>query len=181
MRKVLLMAAFILFAFACLFVSGCGPFWVDPYIVVKESSLNWVSIRYYNMNKLPARRIGVDIYGNGLVEVKSGTSQLVSNDFARNHESSDWSDIKTHRLHIKPDEANDIFQHLVNCGVLDREKHGKKSDKKTFQRFIAVKANICSHTYSENVNIFEEDPDLAENLLDVVREFEGTAIKGNLN
>jgi hypothetical protein len=181
MRKVLLMAAFILFAFACLFVSGCGPFWVDPYIVVKESSLNWVSIRYYNMNKLPARRIGVDIYGNGLVEVKSGTSQLVSNDFARNHESSDWSDIKTHRLHIKPEEANDIFQHLVNCGVLDREKHGKKSDKKTFQRFIAVKANICSHTYSENVNIFEEDPDLAENLLDVVREFEGTAIKGNLN
>lgn len=175
------MAAFILFAFACLFVSGCGPFWVDPYIVVKESSLNWVSIRYYNMNKLPARRIGVDIYGNGLVEVKSGTSQLVSNDFARNHESSDWSDIKTHRLHIKPEEANDIFQHLVNCGVLDREKHGKKSDKKTFQRFIAVKANICSHTYSENVNIFEEDPDLAENLLDVVREFEGTAIKGNLN
>jgi transcription antitermination factor NusG len=133
------------------------------------------------MNKLPARRIGVDIYGNGLVEVKSGTSQLVSNDFARNHESSDWSDIKTHRLHIKPEEANDIFQHLVNCGVLDREKHGKKSDKKTFQRFIAVKANICSHTYSENVNIFEEDPDLAENLLDVVREFEGTAIKGNLN
>lgn len=181
MRKVLLMAAFLLFAFACLFVSGCGPFWVDPYIVVKESSLNWVSIRYYNMNKLPARRIGVDIYGNGLVEVKSGTSQLVSNDFARNHESSDWSDIKTHRLHIKPEEANDIFQHLVNCGVLDREKHGKKSDKKTFQRFIAVKANICSHTYSENVNIFEEDPDLAENLLDVVREFEGTAIKGNLN
>lgn len=175
------MAAFLLFAFACLFVSGCGPFWVDPYIVVKESSLNWVSIRYYNMNKLPARRIGVDIYGNGLVEVKSGTSQLVSNDFARNHESSDWSDIKTHRLHIKPEEANDIFQHLVNCGVLDREKHGKKSDKKTFQRFIAVKANICSHTYSENVNIFEEDPDLAENLLDVVREFEGTAIKGNLN
>ena len=181
MRKILLTSSFLSFAFAGVFIAGCGPFWVDPYIVVKESSLNWVSIRYYNMNKLPARRIGVDIYGNGLVEVKSGTSQLVSNDFASNHKSSDWDDIKTHRIQIKPEEANDIFQHLVNCGVLDRETYGKKSKAKAFQRFIAVKANICTHTYSENVNIFEVDPDLAENLLDVVREFEGTALKGDLN
>ena len=24
--------------------SGCGPFWVDPYIAVEESALNWVDI-----------------------------------------------------------------------------------------------------------------------------------------
>ena len=60
----------------------------------------------------------------------------------------------------------------MNFGVLDREKTGKASKKAVQDRFIAVKANLCNNTYSDNVNIFEEDPDLAEQLLDVIREFE---------
>ena len=169
---------FVLLVLACLALvtfSGCGPFWVDPYITVKESSLNWVVIHYYNMSRDPIRRIGVEIYGNGLVLVKKGTSELVSNDFAKRHKESDWSDIKTFRLQIDPKEANDIFQNLVNFGVLDREKTFKASKKKSQDRFIAVKANLCNNTYSDNVNMFEEDPDLAEQLLDVVREFQNPA------
>ncbi len=173
MRKKNLIAAAVAAALAT--VAGCGPFWVDPYITVKESSLNWVSIHYYNLNRTPIRRVGVDIYGSGLVEVRSGESELVSNDFAKGYKSEDWSKIKSHRIQIDPKDANDIFQNLVNFGVLDREKTGKASKKKTFPRFIAVKANICSHTYSDNVNMFEEDPDLAEQLLDVIREFENPA------
>ena len=173
MRKKNLIAAAVAAALAA--VSGCGPFWVDPYITVKESSLNWVSIHYYNLNRTPIRRVGVDIYGSGLVEVRRGESELVSNDFAKGYKSEDWSKIKSHRIQIDPKDANDIFQNLVNFGVLDREKTGKASKKKTFPRFIAVKANICSHTYSDNVNMFEEDPDLAEQLLDVIREFENPA------
>ena len=38
--------------FSSLF-SGCGPFWVDPYITVRESQLNWVHIHYYNMRHKP--------------------------------------------------------------------------------------------------------------------------------
>jgi len=173
MRKKNLIAAAVAAALAA--VAGCGPFWVDPYITVKESSLNWVSIHYYNLNRTPIRRVGVDIYGSGLVEVRRGESELVSNDFAKGYKSEDWSKIKSHRIQIDPKDANDIFQNLVNFGVLDREKTGKASKKKTFPRFIAVKANICSHTYSDNVNMFEEDPDLAEQLLDVIREFENPA------
>lgn len=155
-----------------LLAAGCGPFWVDPYITVRESSLNWVAIHYYNMNRTPIRRIGVEIYGTGLVLVKKGSSELVSNDFAKRNERDDWDDIKTYRIQIKPKDANDIFQNLVNFGLLDREKTGKSSGKEVMNRFIAVKANICNNTYSDNVNMFEEDPDLAEQLLDVVREFE---------
>ena len=173
MRKKNLIAAAVAAALAT--VAGCGPFWVNPYITVKESSLNWVSIHYYNLNRTPIRRVGVDIYGSGLVEVRRGESELVSNDFAKGYKSEDWSKIKSHRIQIDPKDANDIFQNLVNFGVLDREKTGKASKKKTFPRFIAVKANICSHTYSDNVNMFEEDPDLAEQLLDVIREFENPA------
>ena len=154
------------------FLSGCGPFWVDPYITVQESSLNWVIIHYYNMNRQPIRRVGVEIRGTGLVEVKKGTSELVSNDFAKRYKDENWGNVKTHRIQIDPKAANDIFQNLVNNGLLDREKTFKASRKSSPNRFIAVKANVGNQTYSDNVNMFEEDPDLAEHLLDVIREFE---------
>jgi len=170
-----LISILIPFSFLLLTFSGCGPFWVDPYITVKESSLNWVIIHYYNMNRQPIRRIGVEIYGNGLVLVKKGTSELVSNDFAKRHKEESWGDVKTFRFQITPQRANDIFQNLVNAGALDKEKTFKASKKKVQDRFIAVSANLNCNTYSDNVNIFEEDPDLAEELLDVVREFENPA------
>ena len=162
--------SFLLSPFA--FLSGCGPFWVDPYITVGESSLNWTIITYYNMNRQPIRRTWVEIYGNGLVIVKKGASEQVTNDFARRHKDAGWEEIKTHRIQLDPKDTRDIFQNLVNYGLLDREKTFKASKKDSPDRFIAVKANIDSHTYSDNVNMFEEDPDLAEHLLDVVREFE---------
>ena len=166
----------ILFTFSLLLFTGCGPFWVDPYITVEESALNWVDIHYYNMSRQPIRRIGVTLHGSGLVEVKKGTSELVSNDFAKRYKEANWSQIKTYRVQINPDQANDIFQNLVNFGLLDREKTFKASKKESHDRFIAVKANINSNTYSDNVNMFEEDPDLAEQLLDVIREFEHPAL-----
>ena len=166
----------ILFTFSLLLFTGCGPFWVDPYITVEESALNWVDIHYYNMSRQPIRRIGVTLHGTGLVEVKKGTSELVSNDFAKRYKEENWSKIKSYRIQINPDQANDIFQNLVNFGLLDREKTFKASKKESHDRFIAVKANINSNTYSDNVNMFEEDPDLAEQLLDVIREFEHPAL-----
>ena len=152
--------------------AGCGPFWVDPYITVKESPLNWVQIHYYNLNRTPIRRVSVYLTGLGHVEVKKGVSDLVSNDFAKSYKDVNWSGIKTWRYDVDPKHVNDIFQNLVNYGILDREKSGRKSKKEKFDRFMAVKANISNNTYSEQENIFETDPDLAEQLLDVVREFD---------
>ena len=173
MRKIVLsVLSFVILNSVFVILPGCGPFWVDPYITVGESSLNWVIISYYNMNRQPIRRTWVEIYGNGLVIVKKGASEQVTNDFARRHKDKGWEDVKTHRLQLDPKEVRDIFQNLVNEGLLDREKTFKASKKDSPDRFIAVKANIDSHTYSDNVNMFEEDPDLAEHLLDVVREFE---------
>ena len=95
----------------------------------------------------------------------------------RTHSRRIRDNIRSHRIQVDPKRLNDIFQTLVNHGVLDREKTGKSSKKEKFNRFIAVKANINANTYSDNVNIFEVDPDLAENLLDVIREFEHPALK----
>jgi len=158
-------------------LSGCGPFWVDPYITVKESPLNWVDIHYYNTNRKPIRRVAVYINGLGLVELRKGTSDRVSNDFAKSFKSETWRDIRTQRLYTDPKHVNDLFQNLVNHGLLDKEKTFKGSDKEKFDRFIAVKANINNNTYSETQNIFEVDPDLAEQLLDVVREFDNPTLR----
>ena len=163
---------FLTVATFCAVFSGCGPFWVDPYITVRESPLNWVHIHYYNLNRKPIRRISVYMNGMGHVEVRKGTSDLVSNDFAKGYSGDNWNDIKTYRIDIDPAHANDIFQNLVNYGILDREKNGRKSKKDQFDRFMAVKANLSNNTYSAQENIFEVDPDLAEQLLDVVREFD---------
>ena len=156
--------------------AGCGPFWVDPYITVRQSHLNWVEIHYYNTNHDPIRRVAVLLTGSGHVELKKGTSELISNDFAKNNSSSEWANIKTQRIVSDPKHINDIFQNLVNHGILDREKNFKASKKKDIKRFIAVKANVSNHTYSETVNIFEADPDLAEQLYDVIREFDNPTL-----
>ena len=160
----------------CLAMPGCGPFWVDPYITVQESHLNWIEIHYYtNINSQPVKRTSVFINGAGHVEVRKGTSELVSNDFAKRNNSSEWAKIRTQRKTADPKHVNDIFQHLVNHGLLDREKNFKAAKNPRKDAFLAVKANISNYTYSERDNIFEVDPDLAEQLLDVVREFENPA------
>ena len=158
------------------FFSGCGPFWVDPYITVRPSHLNWVEIHYYSMTHQPYRRIAVYLNGAGHVEVKKGYSELISNDFAKHYDDANWDKIQVRRITADPKHINDIFQNLVNFGVLDREKLGKESKEDKFDRFIAVKANISNYTYSDNENIFEIDPDLAEVLLDVIREFDTPAV-----
>lgn len=171
----ILLSAFLVFSLSVVF-SGCGPFWVDPYITVKESQLNWVEIHYYNTKHKPIRRVSVTLKGSGFVEVVKGASEQVSNDFAKKHEDENWDNLRRSRYSVDPKHMNDIFQNLVNHGVLDREKFGRRSKKDSFDRFIAVRANLSNYTYSEHENIFEVDPDLAEVLLDVVREFDTPAV-----
>ena len=163
------MKRFFFAAFAVL--SGCGPFWVDPYITVKESSLNWVEIHYYNLNSKPIKRIAVFLSGGGYVKVRKGTSELVSNDFASRHKDENWDDIRWSQRTVDPGHVKDIFQNLVNWGLLDMEKIGQKSKAKHFDRFMAVKANIDNQAYYRQENIYEVSPELAEQLYDVVQEF----------
>lgn len=172
---VRILAVSSLIALSCA-LSGCGPFWVNPWITVKESNLNWAEIHYYNMNREPIHRTSVYLSGTGHVELKKGTSTRVSDDFAKKFKEDTWGDFKTMRINADPKHIQDIFQNLVNHGVLDKEKWGKRSKKSEFKRFIAVKCNISNNTYSESENIFEVDPDLAEILLDVVREFDNPTL-----
>ncbi len=172
-RRTLLHA---LAVFGLITFSGCGPFWVNPYITVTESKLNWVNIHYYRVDVKPIRRISLYMNGAGHVEIKKGTSELISNDFAKQNDSAEWANIRTQRFTVDPKHVNDIFQNLVNHGLLDPEKHFKSTEKPRTGRMMGVKANINTRVFSETQNIFESDPDLAEQLLDVIREFDNPTL-----
>ena len=176
LKRTLKYAFLAAFAAVVPLVEGCGPFWVNPYITVDESPLNWVEIHYYNMNKTPYRRIAVLLMGSGHVEIKKGTSDRVSNDFAKRFDDSEWGNFRTQRVRVDVGHVHEIYQNLVNHGLLDREKSFKRSKKEKFDRFMAVKANISNYTYSEPDNIYEVDPDLAEQLYDVIREFDNPTL-----
>ncbi len=162
--------AFLALALGVL-AGGCGLFWDDPYILVTEAPLNWCEIHYYNARNEPIRRDSVRITGSGFVEVRSGTSRRVSDSFAKNMEDPSWNDYSTQRFTVDPGHVREVFQSLVNAGLLDKDKMFASTKYPSPGRFIAVRAAFDNKTFSETYNIFEKDPELAERLLNVVHEF----------
>ena len=164
MKRVLLALGLMLF-------SGCGLFWDDPYVTVTVDALNWIEVHYYNASRDPVRRVSIRITGDGFVDVKSGTSRLVSDSFAKNFESADWGDIRSSRYNVDADHVREMFQDLVNAGLFDRDKFFRSTKYPSPGRFIAVRAAMDNKTFSEPKNMFEEDPELAERLYNIVLQF----------
>ena len=151
--------------------AGCGLFWDDPYVAVTVTPLNWVEIHYYNATREPIRRVNVRITGSGRVEVKSGTARRVSDSFAKDI-AGDTTDNYRERIYdVDAEHVREVFQDLVNAGLFDKDKMFTKTKHPSYGRFVAVRAAIDNKTYSESKNIFEEDPELAERIYNVVLEF----------
>ena len=152
-------------------LAGCGLFWDDPYVTVTVTPLNWVEIHYYNATREPIRRVNVRITGSGRVEVKSGTARRVSDSFAKDI-AGDTTDNYRERIYdVDADHVREVFQDLVNAGLFDKDKMFTKTTHPSNGRFVAVRAAIDNKTYSESKNLFEEDPELAERIYNVVLEF----------
>ena len=153
------------------FLAGCGLFFDDPYVQVTTTPLNWCEIHYYNAMRDPIRRTSVRVTGIGHVEVKTGTSRRVSDSFAKNNTDATWDDIRTSQYTVDPEHVREVFQTLVNAGLFDRDKMFTSTKHPSAGRFIAVRAAIDNKTFSEPHNVFEDDPELAERLYNVVLEF----------
>ena len=152
-------------------VAGCGLFWDDTYVTVTVTPLNWVEIHYYNATREPIRRVNVRITGSGRVEVKSGTARRVSDSFAKDI-AGDTTDNYRERIYdVNAEHVREVFQDLVNAGLFDKDKMFTKTTHPSNGRFVAVRAAIDNKTYSESKNLFEEDPELAERIYNVVLEF----------
>ena len=153
------------------FLAGCGLFFDDPYVQVTTTPLNWCEIHYYNAMRDPIRRTSVRVTGIGHVEVKTGTSRRVSDSFAKNNTDATWDDIRTSQYTVDPEHVREVFQTLVNAGLFDRDKMFTSTKHPPTGRFIAVRAAIDNKTFSEPQNMYEEDPELADRIYNVVLEF----------
>ena len=160
-----------LLALLLAFLAGCGLLFDDPYVTVTDTPLNWCEVHYYNATRDPIRRTSVRVTGTGLVEVKTGTSRLVSDSFAKNMTDETWGDITKSQYTVDPDHVRQVFQNLVNAGLFDRDKMFTSTKHPSPGRFIAVRAAFDNKTFSEPYNMFEEDPELAERLYNLVLEF----------
>ncbi len=171
LRRVLRLLALFTLHSSLFTLAGCGLFWDDPYVKVTTTPLNWCEIHYYNATREPVRRVSVRITGAGFVDVKSGTSRRVSDSFAKSMEDETWDDYRARQYNVDPEHVREVFQNLVNAGLFDRDKMFTSTKHPSTGRFIAVRAAMDNKTYSEVKNLFEEDPDLAERLYNVVLEF----------
>lgn len=147
---------------------GCANFFENPYFTVKESGLNWVTIRHYNYRTTPIQRVNLRLDGNGIVSVREGSSMLVTNPFAAGYENTSWSDINETRITISREEMSRIFQTLVNQGLFEKRRKG---DSTNTNEAIFVTANIQNKTCGSEDDIYGSDPNLAEHLKNVVLMF----------
>lgn len=153
------------------FLAGCGLFFDDPYVRVTETPLNWCEVHYYDATRDPIRRTSVRVTGSGHVEVRTGTSRRVSDSFAKNMADETWGDLTTRQYTVDPGHVREVFQNLVNAGLFDRDKMFTSTKNPPAGRFIAVRAAFDNKTFSEPYNMYEEDPELAERLYNLVLEF----------
>ncbi len=158
-------------------LAGCGLLFDDPYVAVTDTPLNWCEVHYYNATRDPIRRTSVRVTGSGLVEVKTGTSRRVSDSFAKNMADETWNDITARQYTVDPDHVRQVFQNLVNAGLFDRDKMFTSTKHPSAGRFIAVRAAFDNKTFSEPYNMFEEDPELAERLYNLVLEFNRPVVR----
>ena len=151
---------------ATLLLCGCRNFLEDPFFTVKESGLNWVEIRQYTISSHP-QRVRVRIDGNGIVTVREGTSPLVGNPFASDVSNERWDDIRETRITIPREEAQFLFQTMVDKGIFVKQD---KPDKEMLKKeAVYISANVQCKTTSSSDPV--TDPDLLDHLKMVVLMF----------
>ncbi len=171
LRRVLRLLALFTLHSSLFTLAGCGLFWDDPYVTVTTTPLNWCEIHYYNASREPVRRVSVRLTGSGFVDVKSGTSRRVSDSFAKSMDDETWDDYHARQYTVDPEHVRELFQNLVNAGLFDKDKMFTSTKYPSHGRFIAVRAAIDNKTQTEVKNVFEDDPELAERLYNIVLEF----------
>ena len=164
MRKIALFSVLLAAAVFC----GCQSYFDNPFFTVKESGLNWVSIRHYNYTAKPVQRVSVRIDGSGVVTVREGASMLVSNPFAANSSDPNWNDIRETRITLPREETVQLLQMLVDRGLF---KDRRKGDSVNTNEAIFVSANIECKTCGSEDDIYGSDPELAECLKNVTMMF----------
>lgn len=148
-------------AVALLAICGCQHPMENPHFQVRNSGLNWVEVRKYEVGGEHPQRVRVRLDGHGAVRIHAGSSPLVTNPFAHNPAHPQWADITETRRTISSEEAHLLFQTLVDGGLFVKQGTLKEDEKKEGD-FFFVSANISNKTTSSPEPV--TDPDLIEHL-----------------
>ncbi len=139
----------------------------NPKFEVKESGLNWVEIRQYTIGP-HTQRVRVRIDGSGIITVREGSSPLVGNPYAHDVNNAQWADIRESRVTIPREEANLLFQTLVDRGLFVKQEAVKDKNVEEGE-FFYVSANIQNKTAGSRDPV--SDLDLIDHLKMIVMMF----------
>ena len=153
-------------------LTGCALFRAeDPQqIVVTESPLNRLEIRYApDTGKKPVR---LSLEGTGHILVRTGSSPQIDNHFSQDVANAKWHDVREDQLTISPAQMRDIFQALVDRGLL---RAPDKEFLASVDRGIPV-VQIAGRLNNDAVTRLAVEPELAGYLRELLRLFEANKL-----
>jgi len=168
-----LLAALVVSAL-CVGVPGCALFRAEEprQIVVSESPLNSLEVRCApDAGKKPVR---LSLQGTGHILVRTGSSPQIDNHFSQDVASAKWHDLREDQLTISPEQMRDIFQALVDRGLL-REPDKDFLALAAADRDIPV-AQITGRLNNTAVTRLAVEPELAGYLRELLRLFEANRL-----
>jgi hypothetical protein len=106
---------------------------------VEHSSLDWVQFSRTVNGKDDKNPVTVRLQldGSGYLELRTGRSTRVKDDFWQQSATDNWQDIRTDRVVLSQDETVKIYQRLVDAGVYDRTKQRKEERAKATLAILA--------------------------------------------
>jgi hypothetical protein len=148
---------------SCMMLARKDP---DPALMVKESQLNWLEIRYLPGMGQPA--VLLSLQGSGHIQIKRGGSPLVSNDFSQDIANVKWNDLQVDQLTLTPAEMRGIFQALVDRGLL---REPDKDFMASVTRGVPA-ARIVGTLNTEHVARIAIEPELAGYIRSLLKLFD---------
>ena len=157
---MLIALALLVVASGCSILSGNSP------TIVKDTQLNWLEISYLpGQNKPPMQ---LSLMGSGHIKIKQGTSPQLSNAFSQDVANVKWNDINVDQVNVEPAQMRDVFQALVDRGLL-REPD---QDFVTSAKPGTPIARIIGSLNNEHVVRLAVEPELVGFIRDVLKLFD---------
>lgn len=144
--------------FAVLVLVGCAT----PPVVVSDSQLNWLEVKYMPISP-DAKPCRISLIGVGSIEYKEGTSPQVASSFAVNTEDAGWQDVYQESLGVQPAVLRSWLQRFADAGVMTenaRVNAAKELQKKADRAFITARINgkkaVCITTGESLIKVVRD-------------------------
>ena len=109
--------------------------------------------------------VQISLMGSGNIRLRQGTSPQMANDFSMDVASMKWNDISVDQINVAPSEMRDIFQSLVDRGLL-------RDPDKDFASFASrgnPAARIIGHLNNEPVARLVYEPEILGYIRDMLK------------